>query len=91
MPTPTATPTPRPVTSSPNPAVPDLSTTPENTGPSGTSMPPPMRPVPSPIITARTTGSMKMKCQPSFSSRNAWPHVTPRSWPSGCEASRSRA
>ena len=63
----------------PKPAAPAPSTSAENTGPSGTSMPPPMRPVARPTFTARTTGLMKMNDQPSFSSLNAWPKSMRRS------------
>jgi hypothetical protein len=71
--TPTATPHPRAKMNRPNPAVPAPSTWLENTGPRGTSIPPPISPVASPTFTARTTGLMKMNDQPSFSSRKAWP------------------
>jgi hypothetical protein len=57
----------------PKPAVPAWSTRIENTGPSGTSIPPPMRPVARPTFTARTTGFTKMNCHPSLRSLKARP------------------
>ena len=81
--TPMATPQPRAKMKKPKPAVPAPSTSVENTGPSGTSMPPPIRPVASPMFTARTTGLMKMNGQPSFSSRKACPKSMRRRRPSG--------
>ncbi len=66
--TPIAMPVPRAVRSKPNPVAPEWSTSSANTGPSGTTMPPPMSPVPRAIITARTFAFRKMKCQPSLRS-----------------------
>ena len=77
--TPTATPVPRAKMRMPKPAAPASRTSAENTGPSGTSMPPPIRPVARPTFTARTTGLMKMNDQPSFSSWKACPKSMRRS------------
>ena len=71
--TPIATPHPRAKMNRPKPSGPARRIRSENTGPRGTSMPPPMSPVASPTFTARTTGLMKTNCQPSFSSWNACP------------------
>ncbi len=65
----------------PNPVVPSPRTSPEKTGPSGTSIPPPMSPVAKPMFTPRTTGLMKMKCQPSAMSLKTSPRSMRRSSP----------
>jgi hypothetical protein len=75
--TPTATPSPRAVTKMPKPAVPAPRTSRENSGPSGTSIPPPIRPQPRPSTTARTTGVMKMNDHPSLISLKTWPRSMP--------------
>jgi hypothetical protein len=54
----------------PKPALPAPNTSRDITGPSGTSIPPPTRPVAMPKITDRTTGFCPMKRHPSASSRN---------------------
>ena len=75
--TPAAIPNPSAVVSTPKPASPAWSTSPEKSGPSGTSIPPPMRPVARPTLTARTTGFTAKKRQPSFSSPKVWLTPTP--------------
>ena len=72
--TPPATPRPRAKISTPKPDCPAPSTWSANTGPSGTSIPPPISPVARPRFTARTTGLRKTNCQPSRSSRQAAPN-----------------
>ncbi len=53
------------------PAAPESSTSAENTGPRGATIPPPMSPVPRPTITERTTGLVPMNRQPSLTSLKA--------------------
>jgi hypothetical protein len=64
-------PNPRAERSRPKPAEPPPSTWRENTSPRGTTMPPPIKPVLSETMTARTVGVENMKCQPSRTSRKA--------------------
>src|SRR5581483_1290847 len=58
--TPMATPVPMAVSRRLKPVSPEPRTFEANVGPNGTTMPPPMSPVPSPIITERTTGLVPM-------------------------------